>query len=190
MNTQSSDEAIPNPIADAVATQDNQPDIPQLVSSLTVNELKELIADVVDARLNRFFNSLNINGTKKLTEPEKNELNIEPRTLTLCYAYEEPTDDLNTHEYSKQYEDKVIQARNNLRQVENFLASTVEVSKLNPWLKMAGKYQNDPYFEQMLESIAEYRREQDAELDEYYLQMETAESNSSFANPVHEVVAL
>ena len=188
MNTQSSDEAIPNPIADAVATQDNQPDIPQLVSSLTVDELKELIAQVVDARLNSFFNSLNINDTKKSTEPEKNELNIEPRTL--CYAYEEPTDDLNTHEYSKEYEDKVIQARNNLRQVENFLASTVEVSKLNPWLKMAGKYQNDPYFEQMLESIAEYRREQDAELDEYYLQMETAENNSSFANPVHEVVAL
>ena len=47
----------------------------------------------------------------------------------------------------------------------------------NPWLKMAGKYENDPYFDQMLEGIAEYRREQDAELDEYYRQMEIAENN-------------
>ncbi|MCC5638514.1 type II toxin-antitoxin system HicB family antitoxin [Nostoc sp. CHAB 5844] len=31
----------------------------------------------------------------------------------------------------------------------------------NPWLKMAGKYKDDPQFEQMLEYIAEYRRELD-----------------------------
>ena len=64
MTTQSPAQAIPNPIADSVA-QDNQPDTPQLVSSLTVDELKELIADVVDARLNSFFNSLNINKWHK-----------------------------------------------------------------------------------------------------------------------------
>ena len=60
----------------------------------------------------------------------------------------------------------------------------------NPWLKMAGKYENDPYFDQMLEGIAEYRREQDAELDEYYRQMEIAENNVDFTNLVAEVAAL
>jgi hypothetical protein len=43
---------------------------PQLVSSLTVDELMEVIANVVDARLNSFFSSLNINGEKKSSESE------------------------------------------------------------------------------------------------------------------------
>ncbi len=135
-------------------------DAPKLVNSLTVDELKELIADVVDTKLTSFFNSLNINNTKKSPEPERNELNIEPRTLTLCYAYEETTDDLNTHEYSKEYEDKVMQARNNLRQVENLLASTVEVNKVNPWLKMAGLHKDNPLFEGVVAYI-EANREND-----------------------------
>ncbi|MFZ4555953.1 MAG: hypothetical protein ACOYN8_06175, partial [Pseudanabaena sp.] len=105
---------------------------PQLVSSLTVYELKEVIANVVDARLNSFFSSLNTNGVKKSSESETLE--------------------------------------------------STEVEKENPWLKMAGKYENDPYFEQMLEDIADYRREQDAELDEYYRQMEIAENNVNSTN--------
>jgi hypothetical protein len=32
----------------------------------------------------------------------------------------------------------------------------------NPWLKIAGKYKDDPQFDQMLEYIEEYRRELDA----------------------------
>ena len=43
---------------------------PQLVSSLTVDELMEVIANVVDARLNSFFSSLDINGEKKSSESE------------------------------------------------------------------------------------------------------------------------
>jgi predicted RNase H-like HicB family nuclease len=31
----------------------------------------------------------------------------------------------------------------------------------NPWLKIAGKYKDDPQFDQMLEYIEEYRRELD-----------------------------
>jgi hypothetical protein len=42
----------------------------------------------------------------------------------------------------------------------------------NPWLRFAGIFKDDPYFDQMLESIAEYRREKDAELEEYYCQLE------------------
>jgi len=48
----------------------------------------------------------------------------------------------------------------------------------NPWLQMAGKYKDDPYFDQMLESIAEYRREKDAELEEYYRQIEITENEA------------
>jgi len=118
---------------------------PQLVSSLTVHELEEVIANVVDARLNSFFNSLNTNGVKKSSEVESVELH---------------------------------------------LSHPVELKKENPWLKMAGKYENDPYFDQMSEDIAEYRREQDAELDEYYRQMEIAENNVDSTNLVAEVAAL
>jgi hypothetical protein len=49
---------------------------PQLVSSLTVDQLMEVIANVVDARLNSFFNSLNINGAKKSSEVASDELHL------------------------------------------------------------------------------------------------------------------
>ncbi len=59
----------------------------------------------------------------------------------------------------------------------------IEVSqKENPWLKMAGKYRDDPHFDQMLENIAEYRREKDAELEDYYSQIEISENVSSYVN--------
>ena len=35
----------------------------------------------------------------------------------------------------------------------------------NPWMKIAGKYKDDPHFDQMLEYIEEYRRELDANQD-------------------------
>jgi predicted RNase H-like HicB family nuclease len=35
----------------------------------------------------------------------------------------------------------------------------------NPWIKFAGVFKDDPMFDEMLESIAEYRQELDAELD-------------------------
>ena len=59
----------------------------------------------------------------------------------------------------------------------------IEISKKeNPWLKMVGKYKDDPHFDQMLEGIAEYRREKDAELEEYYRQIEISENVSSYVN--------
>lgn len=144
MTTQLIDDLAANKLEqtalEAAAADSAANDAPKLVNSLTVDELKELIADVVDARLTSFFNSLNINGTKKSSEPETLE--------------------------------------------------STELEKENPWLKMAGKYENDPYFDQMLEGIAEYRREQDAELDEYYRQMEIAENNVDSTNIFAEVAAL
>ncbi len=130
-----------NAAAEALATSD----APQLVSSLTVDELVEVIANVVDARLSKFFSALNTNGTKKSSEVESIDLHSSP---------------------------------------------SVELKQENPWLKMAGKYENDPYFDQMLENISEYRCEQDAELDEYYRQMEIAENNVDSKNIVAEVAAL
>jgi hypothetical protein len=35
----------------------------------------------------------------------------------------------------------------------------------NPWLKMAGRYKDDPHFDEMLDDIAAYRRELDAEIE-------------------------
>jgi hypothetical protein len=59
--------------AEEVLTTSNAP---QLVSSLTVDELMEVIANVVDARLNSFFSSLNTNGAKKSSEVESVELHL------------------------------------------------------------------------------------------------------------------
>jgi predicted RNase H-like HicB family nuclease len=38
------------------------------------------------------------------------------------------------------------------------------VASDNPWIKFAGVFKDDPMFDEMLESIAEYRQELDAEL--------------------------
>ena len=46
----------------------------------------------------------------------------------------------------------------------------------NPWLKVAGKYQDDPQFEAVLEHIAAYRRELDAELNAEGSNQDKAES--------------
>ncbi len=67
-----------NAMTEALSTSDAQ----RLVNSLTVDEFKEVIANVVDARLNRFFSSLNTNGAKQSSEVESNELNIKSQTLS------------------------------------------------------------------------------------------------------------
>jgi hypothetical protein len=67
-----------NAMTEALSTSDAQ----RLVNSLTVDEFKEVIANVVDARLNRFFSSLNTNSIKKSSEVESNELNIKSQTLS------------------------------------------------------------------------------------------------------------
>ena len=69
-------------VVEAVANLATSDDAPQLVNSLTIDELKEVIANVVDARLNSFFSSLNINGVKKSSEVEGNELNLKSQTLS------------------------------------------------------------------------------------------------------------
>lgn len=40
----------------------------------------------------------------------------------------------------------------------------------NPWLEMAGVFQNDPQFEQMLEAIENYRQEVDKTTEDNFLQ--------------------
>ncbi len=43
----------------------------------------------------------------------------------------------------------------------------------HPWMKFAGKYKDDPYFDEMLEDIKVLRQERDAELAAYYRQLDT-----------------
>lgn len=35
----------------------------------------------------------------------------------------------------------------------------------NPWLKMAGRFKDDPHFDEMLADIEAYRRERDTEME-------------------------
>ncbi len=46
----------------------------------------------------------------------------------------------------------------------------------HPWMKLAGKYKDDPYFDEMLEDIQALRRERDAEMEEYYRQLDAEEA--------------
>lgn len=48
-------------------------------------------------------------------------------------------------------------------------------SSENPWIKIAGKYKDDPQFDDMLADIEAYRRERDAQMEEYYRQMDAEE---------------
>ncbi|HAX80443.1 MAG TPA: HicB family protein [Cyanobacteria bacterium UBA11372] len=47
----------------------------------------------------------------------------------------------------------------------------------NPWMKFAGKYKDDPLFDDMVAEIEAYRRELDAEMEEYYRKMDAEEQN-------------
>lgn len=45
----------------------------------------------------------------------------------------------------------------------------------HPWMKFAGKYKDDPYFEEMQADIAALRRERDEQMEAYYRQMDAEE---------------
>ncbi|MCC3406922.1 MAG: type II toxin-antitoxin system HicB family antitoxin [Microcoleus sp. PH2017_10_PVI_O_A] len=46
----------------------------------------------------------------------------------------------------------------------------------NPWMKLAGKYKDDPQFEAMQADIEASRREQYAEMEEYYRKLDAEEA--------------
>ncbi|MFN4876122.1 MAG: hypothetical protein ACK5GT_06640 [Aphanizomenon sp.] len=45
----------------------------------------------------------------------------------------------------------------------------------HPWMKFAGMFEDDPHFDEVQEYIEEYRRELDAEIEEYYQEIENQE---------------
>jgi predicted RNase H-like HicB family nuclease len=47
----------------------------------------------------------------------------------------------------------------------------------HPWMKFAGMYKDDPHFDEVQQYIAKYRRELDAEMEEYYQQIDTEEKS-------------
>jgi predicted RNase H-like HicB family nuclease len=57
------------------------------------------------------------------------------------------------------------------------LAKPAQVSKTeNPWMKLAGKYKDDPDFQNMLDYIESYRNELDVEMEEYYQKLDAEET--------------
>ena len=45
----------------------------------------------------------------------------------------------------------------------------------HPWMKFAGMFEDDTHFDEVQEYIEEYRRELDAEIEEYYQEIENQE---------------
>lgn len=46
----------------------------------------------------------------------------------------------------------------------------------NPWIRLTGKYKDDPLFDEFLADIEAYRRELDAETEAYYRQLDAQNS--------------
>ncbi|MEH2438343.1 MAG: hypothetical protein V7K25_29790 [Nostoc sp.] len=59
--------------------------------------------------------------------------------------------------------EKLSQSLQNRLESAKIVTLAIEVPQVveNPWLKIAGKYKDDPQFDEMLEYIEEYRRELD-----------------------------
>ncbi len=65
--------------------------------------------------------------------------------------------------------------KNRLKNVE-IIVQEIEAPKTeHPWMKFAGKYKDDPQFDDMLAAIEAYRRELDAEMEEYYRKLDAEE---------------
>ncbi|MEG5057040.1 hypothetical protein QUB60_03560 [Microcoleus sp. A2-C5] len=74
------------------------------------------------------------------------------------------------------------QALQNLHDLVNTQLAEAEIVSVkltssrsnNPWVRLAGKYENDPQYDEVLAHIEEYRRELDAETEAYYSQIDAA----------------
>lgn len=74
------------------------------------------------------------------------------------------------------------QALQNLHDLVNSQLAEAEILSVkltssrsnNPWVSLAGKYENDPQYDEVLAHIEEYRRELDAETEAYYSQIDAA----------------
>ncbi|MEG3970237.1 hypothetical protein QUA00_21800 [Microcoleus sp. T2B6] len=74
------------------------------------------------------------------------------------------------------------QALQNLHELVNAQLAEAEIVSVkltnsrsnNPWVSLAGKYENDPHYDEVLAHIEEYRRELDAETEAYYSQIDAA----------------
>ncbi|MGH8001011.1 MAG: type II toxin-antitoxin system HicB family antitoxin [Brasilonema sp.] len=78
------------------------------------------------------------------------------------------------------------EALKNLHELVNARLQNVEIvtqeieqpKSEHPWMKFAGKYKDDPQFDDMLADIEAYRRERDAEMEEYYRQLDAEEEQA------------
>jgi hypothetical protein len=72
------------------------------------------------------------------------------------------------------------QALQNLHDLVNSQLAEAEIVSVkltssrsdNPWVRLGGKYENDPQYSEVLAHIEEYRRELDAETEAYYRQLD------------------
>ena len=65
-----------------------------------------------------------------------------------------------------------------LKKVE-IVSMTVDIPQAeNPLMKWAGAFENDPHFDEMLEDIAELRRDRNAQITEYYDRLDEAEATN------------
>ncbi len=75
------------------------------------------------------------------------------------------------------------EALKNLHELVNSRFQNVEIvtqeiegaKSEHPWMQFAGKYKDDPQFDDVLADIEAYRQELDAETEEYYRQLDVEE---------------
>ncbi len=69
--------------------------------------------------------------------------------------------------------EKLSQSLQNRLETTKIVTLEIEASKVeNPWMKFAGMFKDDPQFDEVLGYIEAERRELDAQMEEYYQQLD------------------
>ncbi len=144
----------------------------QLVSNLTVDELKEVIASVVDNRLDNLLRSLNTDFAIKSSELNfVHNLNIDLSAIVqsvnnLANSKSEPKEDEPWLKSESNFaHNPNIELSAIVQSVNNLANSKSEPKEDNPWLRIAGMHKHNPLFEEVAVSIqANHQEYPDEEL--------------------------
>ncbi|MEH2465827.1 hypothetical protein [Nostoc sp.] len=75
--------------------------------------------------------------------------------------------------------EKLSQSLQTRLETAKIVTLEIEVSKAeNPWMKFAGMFKDDPQFYEMLAYIEADRRELDAQMEEYYQQLDALDAEN------------
>ena len=149
----------------------NRKEVLEKTASKIKDNEKALVIKLADRIVNTEFS---IDNNKKLYKMYKKEF---PRFRELLYDDKSITYQIIYLWYSLENLYREEKDRLDLDEVEkialdiystNLDEREAEYNNQNPWVRLAGKYEKDPQYDEVLAHIEEYRKELDEEVDRYY----------------------